>query len=64
VNRFVGYSLVLTTINYNTGHITVIIAHKIKSSIPAFTRRLLGNRSQQWLGLDSGFTILFLATNL
>jgi hypothetical protein len=33
VNRFIGYSLVVTTINYNTGQITGIIAHTIKSSI-------------------------------
>jgi hypothetical protein len=28
VSRFVGYSLVVTTINYNTFKITVIITHK------------------------------------
>jgi hypothetical protein len=39
VNRFIGYSLVVTTMNYNTVQITVIIAHTIKSSIPACTRR-------------------------
>jgi hypothetical protein len=39
VNRFLGYSLVLTTIKYNTVQIAVIIAHKVESSIRACIRR-------------------------
>jgi hypothetical protein len=32
VNRFIGYSLVVTTSNYNTFKITVIIAYKVFKS--------------------------------
>jgi hypothetical protein len=39
VNEFFEYSLVVTTIKYNTVQVTVIVAQKIKSSIPACTRR-------------------------
>jgi hypothetical protein len=36
VNRFIGYSQVVTTINYNTLKITVIMTHKMKSSTSAY----------------------------
>jgi hypothetical protein len=36
---FIGYSLVVSTSNYNTLKITVIITHKINSSISALTSR-------------------------
>jgi hypothetical protein len=35
MNRFIGYSQVVNTINYNTLKITVTVPHKIKSSMSA-----------------------------
>jgi hypothetical protein len=39
VSRFIGYAVVVTTINDNTFKIAVIIANKIKPSISACTSR-------------------------
>jgi hypothetical protein len=44
MNRFNGHSHVVTTNNYNTLKITVIITQKIKSSTSAYYS-LLGNES-------------------
>jgi hypothetical protein len=44
VNRFIGYSQVVTTNNYSTLKITVTVTHKIKSSVSAY-KSLLGNKS-------------------
>jgi hypothetical protein len=63
VLRFIGYSLVVTTIIYNTVHITLIIAHKIKSCIPACTRHCYVTDLNNGC-LDNGFTISFLTTDL
>jgi hypothetical protein len=43
MNRFVGYSQVVSTSNYNTRKIAVNITHKINSSTSACPRSLLGN---------------------
>jgi hypothetical protein len=47
VNRFTKYSLVVTTSNYTTFKITVIMTNKV--FYICFNYPLLGNRTKQWL---------------